>query len=876
MRKRYELADDSDNDQLEDLGPEKSNSRRSSIHSVPFYTAIIVLIYLVLLYGCVNFIDNRLPTPLTVADEKMYPDSFISERAIHDLKVLTSIGPRIAGGYENEVLAVEFLKREINLIIQQANRNQYIELDLQVVSGTYNLELLLVDQINSYSNVQNVVVKLFGKNNSTNSVLINSHFDSVPTSPGGSDDGINVVTMLEVLRKLSKLSERPSHNVIFLFNGAEETPLQAAHGFITKHRWAKECKVIVNLEACGAGGRIILFQSGPDTPWIMKYYNKVPHPYGQAAGEEIFQSGVIPSDTDFRIFRDFGGVVGVDMAFYKNGYRYHTKYDDFKNIPLGSYQHVGDNTLSLVKSLANAPEVSEPVPTPGKTVYFDVLGLFMVSYTTFTAKIINFITVVISISVFIFSAMDLKLGLSKSTLKYLGITLGAVLGSWVIGGVLVFLIAFSIDSANKTMSWYANPWIIFGLYVVPSLGLSSILLFAINHEKLSLNIRTQMQAHVVRLIWTLVLLVGTGFNIRTMYCFMIPVLFNSIGFLVIHGFRWQHTVRKWQFVYLISLVIPTITLMYQTVLTLSMFIPLTGRIGYNRNPDAIIGMMTFFFTVLITSPYIALITLLKNSKYFFAFLGTTFAVFVIIIFTPLGFPYRGDDTAPAPQRHWLLHTKRLFHNEEGVVEKTDAGIFFLNLDRNSPGILKNHVKDLKKAKSLEEDCEKYLLCGLPLAHSKMVQVMEYSTWIPANQPVIHQPVTFRLNSKERINSTVIRYNITTTGPDRLAIYLVPRNSTKLLHMNLVETVKQPEYNYKKRQLYFLLHTYGKDPADLTFTFDMEVPPNYNGTTVDVAVTAQYVHENKFIKTPYYAQLLKEFPDWADVTAWLGSYSSYII
>lgn len=130
---------------------------------------------------------------------------------------------------------------------------------------------------------------------------------------GGSDDGINVVTMLEVLRKLSRSPERPKHNIIFLFNGAEETPLQASHGFITQHKWANKCKVIINLEACGAGGKIILFQSGPETPWILKYYNQVPHPYGQAAGEEIFQSGVIPSDTDFRIFRDYGNLVGKSI-----------------------------------------------------------------------------------------------------------------------------------------------------------------------------------------------------------------------------------------------------------------------------------------------------------------------------------------------------------------------------------------------------------------------------------------------------------------------------------------------------------------------------------------------------------------------------------
>lgn len=48
--------------------------------------------------------------------------------------------------------------------------------------------------------------------------------------------------MLEILRVLSKQEARLRHNILFLFNGAEETPLQAAHGFITQHPWAENVR----------------------------------------------------------------------------------------------------------------------------------------------------------------------------------------------------------------------------------------------------------------------------------------------------------------------------------------------------------------------------------------------------------------------------------------------------------------------------------------------------------------------------------------------------------------------------------------------------------------------------------------------------------
>jgi len=43
---------------------------------------------------------------------------------------------------------------------------------------------------------------------------------------GGSDDGLNCAVMLEVLEVLSRSETSLKHNIIFLFNGAEESPLQ--------------------------------------------------------------------------------------------------------------------------------------------------------------------------------------------------------------------------------------------------------------------------------------------------------------------------------------------------------------------------------------------------------------------------------------------------------------------------------------------------------------------------------------------------------------------------------------------------------------------------------------------------------------------------
>lgn len=118
-------------------------------------------------------------------------------------------------------------------------------------------------------------------------------------------------------------------------------------------------RALINLDSAGSGGREILFQSGPNHPWLMKYYRKVPHPFANTLGEEVFHAGLIPSDTDFRIFRDYGGVPGLDMAYIFNGYVYHTKYDRVNIFPRQSLQHTGDNVLALARELGNAPELDD-------------------------------------------------------------------------------------------------------------------------------------------------------------------------------------------------------------------------------------------------------------------------------------------------------------------------------------------------------------------------------------------------------------------------------------------------------------------------------------------------------------------------------------
>lgn len=220
---------------------------------------------------------------------------------------ITNIGPKVVGGETNEVIAIEFFQKKIQTIIEEKNSLHEIEFDVQMGSGSFQLDTMT----SVYRNIQNFVVKLSPANlTSTSSLLLNTHYDSVPISPGGGDSCTMVVVMLEVLRVMSQYPTPFEHSVIFLFNGAEENGLQASHMFITQHKWSQGIQAYFNMDSGGSGGKDIMFQS-KGIPWMMNIYNSLaPHPLSTALAEELFQNRIIPSDTDFRIFRDFGKLAG--------------------------------------------------------------------------------------------------------------------------------------------------------------------------------------------------------------------------------------------------------------------------------------------------------------------------------------------------------------------------------------------------------------------------------------------------------------------------------------------------------------------------------------------------------------------------------------
>ncbi|XP_054219842.1 endoplasmic reticulum metallopeptidase 1 isoform X6 [Homo sapiens] len=380
------------------------------------------------------------------------------------LEHITSIGPRTTGSPENEILTVHYLLEQIKLIEVQSNSLHKISVDVQRPTGSFSIDFL-GGFTSYYDNITNVVVKLEPRDGAQHAVLANCHFDSVANSPGASDDAVSCSVMLEVLRVLSTSSEALHHAVIFLFNGAEENVLQASHGFITQHPWASLIRAFINLEAAGVGGKELVFQTGPENPWLVQaYVSAAKHPFASVVAQEVFQSGIIPSDTDFRIYRDFGNIPGIDLAFIENGYIYHTKYDTADRILTDSIQRAGDNILAVLKHLATSDMLAAASKyRHGNMVFFDVLGLFVIAYPSRIGSIINYM-VVMGVVLYLgkkFLQPKHKTGnYKKDFLCGLGITLI----SWFTSLVTVLIIAVFISLIGQSLSWYNHFYVSVCLY----------------------------------------------------------------------------------------------------------------------------------------------------------------------------------------------------------------------------------------------------------------------------------------------------------------------------------------------------------------------------------------------------------------------------
>ena len=142
----------------------------------------IILGFVAALYLTIIYMNNILPTPITVSSAKH--GEFVEERARVCLHKITSLGHRPVGSHANEKLAVDLILKELHDIKSNTHPAHNLEIDSRFTTGSFNLPFLS-DFTSYYENVNNIVVKFSPKQGpSEESVLVNCHYDTVVDAPG--------------------------------------------------------------------------------------------------------------------------------------------------------------------------------------------------------------------------------------------------------------------------------------------------------------------------------------------------------------------------------------------------------------------------------------------------------------------------------------------------------------------------------------------------------------------------------------------------------------------------------------------------------------------------------------------------------------------
>jgi Peptidase family M28 len=189
-----------------------------------------------------------------------------------------------------------------------------------------------------------------GKPNNNGGVLVNAHYDSVSTGFGATDDGVGVVSILQLIRYYTTPGNTPKKGLVALFNNGEEDFLNGARAF-SQHPLSRFPHTFLNLEGAGAGGKAVLFRSS-DTE-VTRAYKSSPYPFGSVITADGFKRRLVRSETDYVVFEGELGLRGLDVAFFEPRSRYHTGEDDARHTSKESLWHMLSAALETTKSLTS-------------------------------------------------------------------------------------------------------------------------------------------------------------------------------------------------------------------------------------------------------------------------------------------------------------------------------------------------------------------------------------------------------------------------------------------------------------------------------------------------------------------------------------------
>jgi len=516
----------------------------------------LLALALVLLFGLAALYIDKTPSPRGLEAPE---DTFSAQRAFAHLEAFAS-SPRTVGS-RSHAEARAYLVEEL----------EALGLEVRVAStlrsfGAQSTRLVVP--------VTNIVAVMKGTR-STNQILVAAHYDTRANTPGAADDGAGVVAILETIRAL-RAGEPPENDLVFLLSDAEEIGLLGAEFFVEEDPIADEIDLVMNFEARGVSGPVIMFETTPKSNRVIDALDQtVPNPVATSLAYEIYK--VMPNDTDFTHFKEMDGVEGLNFALIGEPNRYHSAGDTPEALSLRTLQHMGDQMLALSRHFGNLEVIEKGSSDP---VYFStpVLGLF-----TYGPGMIWPLT---GIAFLLFFALAIMLFLKKKT-SVVGVLFGILVSfGLVLLGAITAMFLWKLFSA---FGFPGMPPIPGHPYMTQSFFYGFVLTVAgVSVAVASLcckKLRVESLALGGSLVWCVLAALMSSAMPTGSYLFAVPVLCSLVGYLICT--RIEEEGRRAVVVAVCS--IPTLLIFLSIMPLLYLVMPYAGKLPI---PALIAGLTT--------------------------------------------------------------------------------------------------------------------------------------------------------------------------------------------------------------------------------------------------------------------------------------------
>lgn len=208
--------------------------------------------------------------------------------------------------------------------------------------------------------------------------------------------------------------------------------------------------------------------------------------------------------------------------------------------------------------------------------------------------------------------------------------------------------------------------------------------------------------------------------------------------------------------------------------------------------------------------------------------------------------------------------------------------------------ISDEINSIGEVHRVSEYCDEEMFCGMPLYNHRWNKAREYSLWIPLGEapqiPTAYPNLTLEA-TEELEEENQRRFNFTLTGPDHMTIFINVKNSAKILDWTFNDTLIRDN----EAPPYFIYFSYGLDNSPLEFFIDVEVcrstynddilflliqdnifqktTSSFDTSTLEIGIGAHWVHQD-ITRSQVFSSHLDNFPAYAYVQAWAGTYESW--